>query len=430
MTIIAQEHRYRPRGTQAELMSSRAPEVLLSGPAGTGKSRACLEKIHTMCLTFPYMRALFVRKTAVSLTSTALVTFNRDVIAEAKLTGDVVWYGGSTQESAQYRYRNGSVIVVGGMDKATRIMSSEYDMIYIQEATELDEDDWEALTTRLRNGKAPIQQMIADCNPDHPTHWLKQRCDQDRTVMLNCTHEENPRLFDDLGALTDGGRDYIGKLDALSGVRYLRLRKGLWAAAEGVVYENYDPAVHLIKPFDVPKDWRRWWSVDFGYTHPLVWQNWAEDPDGRLYLTMEIFRAQTLVEEHARKILSMVAGQRKPDAIICDHDAEGRATLEKHLNMPTRAAFKGVMEGIEAVQVRLKQRRLFIFEGACRERDADLADRKHPTCTADEIPGYVWMDGLKNNKEGPVKEEDDGCDALRYMVAARDLTGPPRARWL
>ena len=64
-------------------------------------------------------------------------------------------------------------------------MSTEYDMIYVQEATELTEDDWEALTTRLRNGRAPIQQLIADCNPAEPTHWLKARCDSGQTRMLN-----------------------------------------------------------------------------------------------------------------------------------------------------------------------------------------------------------------------------------------------------
>ena len=47
-------------------------------------------------------------------------------------------------------YGTGSTITVGGMDKATRIMSSEYDACYVQGAIELIEDDWEAITTRLR----------------------------------------------------------------------------------------------------------------------------------------------------------------------------------------------------------------------------------------------------------------------------------------
>ena len=121
------EHRYRPVGSARELFACRGPEVLLSGPAGTGKSRACLEKLHMMAMLNPGMRGLIVRKSATSLTSTALVTFREHVAAEAIASGEMRWYGGSQQEAASYRYGNGSVVVVGGMDKATRIMSSEYD---------------------------------------------------------------------------------------------------------------------------------------------------------------------------------------------------------------------------------------------------------------------------------------------------------------
>ncbi|SES68998.1 phage terminase large subunit [Nonomuraea wenchangensis] len=214
---VALRHHYRPRGVAAALFDCRTPEVLLSGPAGTGKSRACLEKLHLMALLNPGMRALIVRKTAVSLGSTSLVTFREHVAKESLAAGDVVWYGGSAQEAASYRYTNGSVIVVGGMDKATKIMSSEYDIAYVQEAIELTEDDWEAITTRLRNGKVSFQQLIADTNPSVPTHWLwlRARCDRGDTVVLDCRHEDNPVLFDDDGQPTPVGTDYIGKLGRL-----------------------------------------------------------------------------------------------------------------------------------------------------------------------------------------------------------------------
>jgi PBSX family phage terminase large subunit len=422
-------HSFRPRGVARDLFYSHAAEVLVSGPAGTGKSRACLEKLHTMALTFPGMRALIVRKTATSLTSTALVTFRRDVISEALLNGTVIWYGGNSQQPAQYRYTNESAIVVGGMDNSTRIMSSEYDVVYVQEATELGEDDWEKLTTRLRSNVIPYQQIIADCNPDMPTHWLKQRADAGRTVMLESRHEDNPTLFADDGKITPGGADYIAKLDNLTGVRHSRLRRGLWVAAEGIIFEDWDPAVHLVDDFDVPDSWSRWWSVDFGFTNPFVWQNWAEDPDGRLFLAQEIYRTARLVEDHAEEITALTEGQPRPQGIVCDHDAEGRATLERHVGMSTRPAHKSVLEGIEGVQLRIRQQRLFIMRGALTHRDAALIDAKRPACTAEEIPGYVWLDPSKA-KEGPVKDNDHGCDAMRYVVAERDLYGTTRMRWL
>lgn len=443
MTTAQLEHTYQPHGSARDVMHCRTPEVLMSGPAGTGKSRACLEKLHLLALVNPRMRGIIVRKTLASLGSTALVTWREWVVKEALAAGVVKWYGGSPQESPQYRYSNGSVITVGGMDKATRIMSSEYDVAYVQEATELTETDWEAITTRLRNGKISFQQLMADCNPDVPHHWLKRRCDAGRTTMLHCRHEDNPILFDPgTGAITDRGRDYIGKLDALTGVRYQRLRRGLWVAAEGLIYEGWDPSVHLVDPFSIPDSWTRWWTVDFGFTNPFVCQMWAEDPDGRLYLYREIYRTRRLVEDHAKHLLSLVTDDEgawtepRPRAVICDHDAEDRATLERHIGMSTSAAKKTVSDGIQAAQARLKaagdgKPRLFLVRGALVERDEELADAKRPVSTEEEITGYVWdQTPGKPPKETPVKENDHGMDAMRYMVAERDLGGRPRMRWL
>lgn len=442
MTTPTVVHRYHPRGAAKVILESRAPEVLLSGPAGTGKSRACLQKLHLQALKYPKMRGLIVRKTQTSLGSTALVTWRQHVATEALANGTVRWYGGSQQESAQYQYKNGSSIVVGGMDKATKIMSSEYDVAYVQEAIELTVDDWEAITTRLRNGRMPYQQIIADTNPDRPTHWLKQRCDRGDTLLLESRHEDNPVYFNDDGTMTVSGAAYMSKLEALTGVRYHRLKSGLWVAAEGLIYENFDPATHVIDRFTIPDSWPRHWSIDFGFTNPFVCQMWAEDPDGRLYLYREIYATRRLVEDHAKQILSLVTDadgrwtEPEPFAIICDHDAEDRATLERHLGLSTIAAHKTVSDGIQEVQSRFRvdddgKARLFIFADALVERDPLLDEAKKPCCTAEEIPGYVWAIKPGGDlKEEPVKKDDHGCDATRYLVADRDLMGVPRVRFL
>ncbi len=433
------EHRYKPRGTAKELFSIRASEVLVSGPAGTGKSRACLEKLFLSCLLNPGMRGLIARKTAVSLSSTALVTWREYVAKEAIAVGDCYFYGGSREEAAQYRFTNGSTVTVGGLDQSTKIMSSEYDMVYVQEATELLEQDWEAITTRLRNGKVSYQQLLADCNPNTPTHWLKRRCDTGKTVMLDSRHEENPRYFDEDGQPTPQGTEYLKVLDALTGVRYQRLRKGQWTSAEGLIFDTFDQAINVVDAFEIPQSWTRWWTIDFGFTNPFVCQWWAEDPDGRLYLYREIYRTQTLVEDHAKAILSYVTDadgkwtEPQPRSIICDHDAEDRATLERHVGLGTTPAHKGVSDGLQAVSVRFRRAgdgkpRLFLLRDARVNLDQALEDSKKPTSTIEEVPGYVWKDSLV--KEEPVKVNDHGCDAMRYMVAEADLGVRPRVRWL
>lgn len=394
------------------------------------------------------MRGLIVRKVLATLASTGLVTYREHVAKEALDSGRVKFYGGSAQYPAQYQYANGSSITIGGLDKATKIMSSEYDVIYVQEAIELTEDDWESLTTRLRNGVVSFQQLMADTNPAQPTHWLYRRVCSGTTTMIDSRHEDNPILFDDNGEKTERGAAYIRALDSLTGVRKERLRHGRWVAAEGLVYEDYDPQVHLRRIVQPPPEWPRYWTVDFGYTNPFVLQCWAEDADGRLYLYREIYRSRTLVEDHAKEILRIVTRkdgtwkEPKPRAIICDHDAEDRATLERHLGMGTVAAHKSVSDGIQAVQQRFRiqkdgKPRIYLSPEALVSVDEELKNSAKPTSTIDEIPGYVWDQAREGTaaaekppKEEPKKADDHGCDGMRYMVSYLDIKGTPRIRWL
>ena len=446
---------FRPRGAARELFSCRQDEVVVSGPAGTGKSRGCLERCYAIAYHWPGSRGLIARKTRASLTNTTLVTFGQLVL----LPEDAVrmTYKGVT-------FPNGSRIDFGGLDKSSRIMSSEYDWIYIPEATEVTEADWESLTTRLRWGHVPYQQLFADCNPGPPTHWLKRRANAKKTLMLESRHEDNPRLwttFDQWRSTlspiekrrhaavepwqgeswTPDGLKYIAKLDALSGARYLRLRKGIWAAAEGMVYETYAAAVHMIPRWldedeTVPvikPHWTRIWSIDFGFSNPFVWQAWAVDPDGRMYRYREIYTTGKLVEDLARQIKALCKAENepKPAAIVCDHDAEDRATFERHMGMPTVPAYKAVSPGIQAVQKRLRlagdgKPRLYFLRDSLVEVDPMLLDARKPTCTEEEIEAYVWpkLDSQKESSQKradtPVKIDDHGMDDMRYAVAAVD----------
>lgn len=471
-------HRFHPRGAALQLLSERGPEVLIAGPAGTGKSRAALEKIHLMCLingkckkncTIEHehhargMKALIVRQTLVSLTATGMVTFREHVAAEAISEGLVWFYGGSRTEAPGWKYSNGSSITLGGMDKPTKVMSSEYDIIFVQEATEITVTAWEKLNTRLRNGRISFQQLMADCNPEGPEHWLKKRCDVGTTKMLYGRHTDNPTLFDENGIPTEKGAAYLAKLNQLTGVRRLRLQGGIWAAAEGVIYESFDPEIHVSKRKSLPREWPRLWSIDFGFTNPFVWQQWARDPDGRIWLELEIYRTKRIVTDHVRQILETVTrgdgpirleddgsfdySERewiygKPEYVVCDHDAEDRETLRRAMGLVTRAARKDVSRGIEAFQKRLRiqddgKPRLFVLENALVDRDQEHADSGHPLGLKEEMPQYVWKPQpetpsgqSQNAPDEPLKHNDHSADAGRYLVAEEDLRPRVRARSL
>lgn len=355
-----------------------------------------------------------VRKTRASLTQSAMVTFEKMVVPQ---NDSVKWRTGEQE----YRYDNGSVIAVGGMDKAVKIMSTEYDLIYVQEATELTEEDWETLTTRARFGRVPYNQVLGDCNPSYPTHWIKRKSDSGELKMMFSRHEDNPVLWNPVTKQwTTKGSAYISKLDKLSGVRYKRLRLGLWAAAEGMIYTEWNPEVHLVKRFPIPNDWQRVWIVDFGFTNPFVWQAWAIDHDQRAYRYAEIYHTQLLVEDACAMITAWRRenGEPLPSHIICDHDAEDRATMERHLNMDTTPAIKNVSGGIQTVKELLRVRddgksRLAFLEDSILDPDAELQESMKPWATEQEFDGYEWSDSKR--KEEPKKADDHGMDCVRYL---------------
>lgn len=419
---------YVPHGAVAEVWKCKSDEVLIPGPAGTGKSRGVLEKVLVAMGNYPGSRAMLVRKTRASMSESVLVTWESHV-AVGPDGRKLHWVGDLNRSNRRsYTLPNGSEIVVAGMDNVDRILSTEFDIIAVFEATELSENDFETLTTRLRNGRMPYQQIIADCNPTTPTHWLKRRADAGRMACFPSRHEDNPRLWDGL-QWTREGEVYRARLANLTGHRRERLFLGRWAAAEGLVYPEWDESVHVIDAMPAGwESWPRYRSIDFGYTNPFVCGWWAVDPDGRLYLYREIYRTMRTVADHARDIIRL-SGPEKYVATVADHDAEDRATLHA-AGIPTIPATKAVTSGIQAVTDRIRAAgdgnpRLYVLRSALVEADQLLLDAKRPTCLLQEMDSYVWAKGSdgKPNKEEPVKEHDHHADAMRYMVVHLDAPG-------
>lgn len=420
---------YRPVGNIRELFAYREQdgEFLLSGPAGTGKTIGNLSLLWFYATQYDGMRGLIVRKTRESMTESVLNTWEKRVVPVDHPCLD----GAKRDNRKSYRIGSSEIIVAGmragGRDATQKVMSTDYDVIVASEAIEFTDEEWEKLTTRLRYGRMPHQQLLADTNPSHPKHWLYQRCKSGSAVMIDTKHEDNPMLWDaESGQWTPFGVKYIEKLDKLTGTRKLRLRYGKWVQSEGVVYEEWEPSIHVIDAFTIPETWERYWSIDFGFTNPFCCQWWAKDPDGRLYLYREIYQTKLLVEDAARMILKLSGNEPKPVKIICDHDAEDRATLTKHVGRGTVAAIKDVSPGIQAVKARLQKAddgkpRLFIVRNCLVSHDPDLVENKLPLCTEDEFDGYIWND--KVTKEQPVKENDHGVDPLRYMCMEQERPG-------
>jgi phage terminase large subunit len=417
---------YRSYGASLNLQTNIDREILIAGPAGTGKTRSILEKFHRLAQEYPGARFLFVRKSRESLSESALQIFEQWVLGP----GHPLVVDGPRRDNRKiYQYPNGSEILVGGMNQTKKVMSTEYDGIAVFEAIELTEEDWENLMTRLRNYIIPYQQIVGDTNPDIPTHWLKLRCNAGITTLLESYHQDNPKLYNqEIQDWTPEGKEYIfGTLGNLSGVRRLRLLEGKWVKAEGLVFEDWDDNVHVIDRFKIPPSWKKFRVVDFGFVNPFVCGWFALDEDDRIYLFKYIYMTRKTVKVHSVEIKKHTRGMKGIErVIVCDHDAEDQATLREN-GLLTTNADKRVRIGLDKVMERLKVQedgrpRFFILRDSLIETDRSLVDAKKPYKIEQEFDGYVWKE--KSKKEEPVKDDDHGMDLIRYAIMHID--GKPK----
>jgi len=427
-------------GGVAEGFNSRADELLLAGPAGTGKTLANLLRVYWVSRKYPGARTLVVRKTRESLTESVLVTWERDVLTPAH---PILTTSPTLRRVRQsYRFPNGSEVVLGGMDKPDKVLSSEFDLIYAPEATDLDVTDWETLGGRLRAGAVPYQQLIADCNPTSPHHWLYKRCVGGLCRLVATTHHDNPRYYDRARQeWTPKGLQYLARLERMTGARRDRFLKGLWVAAEGVIYEfvaEPAPRGHLLpRGWQAPREWPRVWGIDWGKTAPTVLGVWAIDPEGRMHLTREVYKTRLRSDVLGRRAREWVesGAEPHPRAIVCDHDTanegyqegfEGASGLQL-----TLADKSDRNKGIEDCQARFDpaddgRPRVFFAEGA-REHEPDrfLVDAGEPTCGVEELVVYVWDEDFLADE--PIAGRDHFCDQMRYVAryVSDHRIGPP-----
>lgn len=417
-------------GNWAAYADDTSRELLVAGPAGSGKTLTNLWKLYDFAAMNPGARMLIVRKTRRSLTESALATWESAVLGPGHPVLRRPLTRGNRHE---YRFPNRSVLVTGGMDHPDKVLSTEWDRIYVPETTDLTLSDWETLTGRLRGTASARCAILGDCNPTTPTHWLYKRCQSGKTTLYPTTHKDNPRFWLN-GQWTPDGVAYVqGVLGALTGARKLRFLEGVWAEAEGLVYDGYSAVLHLLpEGWVAPAQWRRVWSIDWGYRNPIVLQSWAIDGDGRMYLEREYYKTQTRAEHLALWARREVDAGRMvpPESILCDHDPDCQATFETYFGQSLRPADKvDQLAGIQATQARFdaqgdgRPRIFFARDALAHEPDADLHASGKPTNTLEELAAYCWRtDDRTRSYDEPVKANDHGCDALRYCVRHIDAT--------
>lgn len=401
-TVEPDQAIYTPYGGASKLMYNTDHECVIVGPAETGKTLAACWKAHILASKYPGCQGAIVRKTQKSVYGSVLQTFER-VIKDAPVQP----YGGEKPE--KYIYANNSVIWVGGMDNPDKILSSERDFIYTNQTEELSLDDWEKLVTRAtgRSSVVLYPQIFGDCNPGSARHWIRDRAEAGKLTLIISRHQDNPTLFDpETGGITAQGERTMNILGDLTGVRRKRLLEGIWATAEGAVYDMFNPHIHVMERDN--SEFQRWLlMMDEGYTNPAVILLAGIDGDGRLHLAREFYRRGVLQKDVVAEAVRW-RDDFDPYIVAVDAAAAGLIADLVDVGLPAQG-FKGrVLDGITLVQSYLKV-----------QGDGKPRLTIDPACinVINEFESYVW----KPEKDEPIKENDHAMDALRYGILATQV---------
>lgn len=445
---------YKPRGDVRRLWLDRPTNTLVEGPAGTGKSRAIGEYLYDVMTdpALPAVRTLVLRQTRASLTESWLRTWEDLVLPP----GSPLLEGPGRANRSKYVVPGkGSEMVVGGLDEIQRLRSTEYDIIFINEAIECEEGAVAELARALRNGAMPwAEQLILDTNPGPPGHWLNVNADRGELVRIRTTHKDNPVYWDeDKNDWTPLGLRYvIGKLSKLPPVLRDRMFLGLWRAAEGMVLPTFDPKRNIISRYLVPEIKWTAGAFDFGYRNPGAFGVFGFDSEDRGYLLAQVYRKGWSLETWADAIEEL---QREFDmtAVVCD-SAEPRSIdmLNDRLGSMCKRATgpicigadksRGKLHGLDILRHSFEPTedggppRLRVVEGSLRYgRDEELTEEKRPCCLEEEIPVYTYLSPKGNQTLTRAQKEkvDDrcpnhACDMAEYMAVwkwGRDYSNTP-----
>ncbi len=385
---------------QRLILENKNPNLLFSGPWGSGKTYIGAAKAFMLGTMYPNNCIALVRKKRVDLKPTLWKWF-----VEKILPPDLIVRKDDTE--LYRKIANGSEFYGIGLDSTedvNKLASREYGFIVVEEAKETNEQDFDEKIVRcLRLPSVPFHQVLLLTNPGSPNHYLYQRFYMERR---NGNHKIESEILPNLP------KSYYERLNQLKGIYKERYVLGKWTSFEGLVYP-YDPGKHNIPRFKIPKDGKRVLAIDFGFDHPFVVQWWYVSPSDIWYRYREIYMSQRTVKKHSIDIKKFCEIDDMEPLVICDHDAEDRATLREN-GIKTMPAQKSRLAGQQVVYDKFENGQIFFLENSLVEIDQRLMMAGRPTKTEDEFANYMWAN-LKT-KEDMIKQKDDGMDTMRYAI--------------
>lgn len=399
---MAQKIQIQSNKAFSEVHRSKKRYIALKGSAGSGKSVDTAQQYLIRLLKDKGRNLVCIRKSDVT---------NRDS-TYAELTGAIYRLGLDKYfecrlSPLQIRCINGNMIIFRGVNdekqreklKSITFQKGKLTDVWIEEATELTQSDFEIIDDRLRGNlpKGQFYQIKMTFNPVNKNHWIKKQFfdrQDENTLTCHSSYLDN-RFIDDAYKARMQRRKEVDP----DGYRIYGL--GDWGEIGGLVLKNWEVA-------DISQNANDYDDVaigqDFGFNHAnAVLQLAIKDDDIYIYILKEIY----VYEKDTSEIIDIADKMDLVGKMWCDSAEPDRIKTWKKAGYKAEGVTKEKTTGqkYQATQIDwLKRRKIYI----------------HPSCvnTMREIEQWKWKRDEQSGKylDEPVPFFDDAMAALRYGV--------------
>ncbi|WP_238726017.1 PBSX family phage terminase large subunit [Diplocloster modestus] len=261
-----------------------------------------------------------------------------------------------------------------------------------------------------------------NCNPDGPYHWFKLKwidksvgyLGKERARELQAKGEILKQILY-LHFTMDDNLSLSEKIKAryrsmYTGVFYKRYILGLWAMAEGIIYDMFSEEKHvkpIMKFFQQLINANRYVSIDYGTQNATAFLLWNKGVDGKWYCIREYYYSgrdkglQKTDAEYADDLEEWLDGTNVKAVIVDPSAASFIAELRKR-GYSVLKAKNDVEDGIRLVGTLLNRAKI-VFSSSCVN-------------TIMEFASYIWDEkAAERGEDAPIKQHDHAMDAVRYF---------------
>lgn len=289
---------------QYRFLTAAQKYVGYGGARGGGKSWCVRTKAKLLCWQYPGIKILIVRRTYAELENNHIIPLREELTGLAKYNKTEKRFTFPNRSSIKFGYCNSD-------NDLMQYQGVEYDVIFLDEATNLREEWISKITACLRGVNSFPKQIFSTMNPGGESHAYYKRLYVDRRFLPT----ENPDDYvfiqakvTDNFALLRSQPDYLKQLDNLPPKLRKAWRDGDWDIFEGAFFEEFAARpentdrrwTHVISAdgFRVPQSAELVRSFDFGFRRPFSVGYWYVDYDGVIYRIAEFYGCQRDLMTH------------------------------------------------------------------------------------------------------------------------------------